>query len=446
MTDWAEQRLTGWGRYPVHHGPVTAAADAAAAERAVAASALIARGAARAYGDSAAGAGHTLDMTRMNRFLAFDRKAGTVTVEAGVTVGDLIAVSLPRGWFPAAVPGTSHATIGGMIAADAHGKNHRRQGGFGHWVDWIDLVDARGVVRRCGPDHAPALFRDTVGGMGLTGVILRAGLRLIPAETGWMVHETHPADGIGQALDLLDTVTRDRYGVAWIDYLNRRRPGRGLVFAARHACPADLDRRRRRQVFGPPPPATVTVPVDAPGWLLSAPAIRLFNQAYYRVGARRAGGLHLVDHRRFFFPLDAIGGWNRLYGRDGFVQFQGVVPVVRAEPVLAEMIGLVAQSGFGAFLAVLKRLGPGAGSLSFPMEGYTISLDFPNTPKALDLVRALQNRTHDAGGRVYLAKDALMTAGDLRRGYPDLPGFLERRRQDGAAPKFRSRQADRLGL
>lgn len=434
-------KLSGWGRFPVRETRLAAPRDEAGLRAALAAGPVLARGNGRAYGDSALGAGLTLAMRHLDRMIAFDAAAGRLVAEAGVLLSDIIAAFLPRGWFPAVTPGTKLVTLGGMIAADVHGKNHHRDGSMAATVDWVEVMGADGTITRTAPGEP--LFEWTLGGMGLTGVILRAAIRLRPVETGWIRQRVLAAPGLDAALAALaEADAASTYSVAWIDCVSAgRHMGRSLVMLGEHATRAEIGARP------PVPPARRApgVPFDAPGWLLNRASVRGFNAAYYHRGAWRAGE-GLVDWDAFFYPLDAVAGWNRIYGRRGLVQFQCALPPDAARPGLHALLAATAASGEGSFLAVLKRFGPGRGGLSFPMPGVTLALDFRATPRALALLERLDAIVLDHGGRFYLAKDARMSAATFARSEPRLADFRAARAGWGAAGRFASAQSERLGL
>ncbi|MBR9765264.1 MAG: FAD-binding oxidoreductase [Rhodobacteraceae bacterium] len=437
--------LSGWGRYP-KIAPETLArprSDAAVAE-AMAKGPLIARGNGRSYGDSALSEGQVLDMTAFRHILSFDPQTGLVEAEAGVLLGDLIAAFLPLGFFPFVTPGTKLVTLGGAIAADVHGKNHLRDGSFGHHVAWIEIMTAEGEVLRCTRASNSGLFQQTIGGMGLTGVILRAGLTLRPVETGWIAQDMRPARDLAEAMAIFEEAAADAdgptYSVAWFDCLGQGAAlGRSLVMLGDHARLEQLTPRRRARPFVTPEKRRLNVPLDAPGFALNRYTLRAFNGLYYRAGARKAGP-SLVDWDSYFYPLDAIANWNRIYGRRGFAQFQCVLPLAEARPGLEELLAAISEAGQGSFLAVLKRLGPDTTAHSFPMEGYTLALDFPVTPAALALLDRLDKITLDHGGRFYLAKDSRLTAQTLHA------TLAETRRSEGWDARFASAQSRRLQL
>lgn len=442
--------LSGWGRYHPQDCRVDRPRDAAgvAARLAGGDGRAVARGNGRSYGDSALHPEGTIDMRGMDRMLAFDAATGVLVAEAGVQLDAVIATFLPRGWFPWVTPGTRFVTLGGAIAADVHGKNHHIHGGFGNFVDWVDVMGADGRVTRCGPDENPDLFDATLGGMGLTGVILRCALRLRRVETGWIRQRTIATPGLDATLAAFEAQGAATYSVAWIDCLARGGAlGRSLLTLGEHAGAGDL---APGQPLQPPARARLRMPLDAPGFALNRFSVRAFNRAYHARGAAaavRAGGSALVGWDSYFYPLDAIGDWNRMYGRRGFVQYQCVLPLDRSAPGLRQLLERISASGLGSFLAVLKRLGPqGRGRLSFPMEGYTLALDFPATAAALSLLRGLDAVTLAHGGRFYLAKDARLSPETLRRADPRTEDFHQMRRGAGLSARFASLQSERLML
>lgn len=435
-------KLSGWGRYPVADCRVIRARGDTLPE-----GALIARGAGRSYGDSALNPRATLDMRGLNRMLAFDPATGVLEAEAGVTLADIVTTFLPRGWFPRVTPGTQFVTLGGMIAADVHGKNHHADGSFASCVDWIEVLDAEGRLRRCSPTEETELFSWTLGGMGLTGVILRAAIRLRAVQTAHVRQRTQAAASLAQALEIFEATADATYSVAWIDCLSQGAgAGRSLVMTGEHATLGDLPPRMRDRARHLPRRAALPFPVDLPALALNRHTIGAFNEIYFRRGARPAAADRLVPAQSYFYPLDAVTGWNRMYGRRGFMQFQCLLPPEASAAGLAAILRATGQAGLGSFLAVLKRMGPGRGGLSFPGPGYTLALDFPVSDRSLALMRDLDAIVIDHGGRFYLAKDARMSAATLRRTDPRADQFADWRRRSGAAARFRSAQSERLEL
>jgi FAD/FMN-containing dehydrogenase len=411
-------------------------------------SGLVARGNGRAYGDAAIGERVTLSTRRLDRFRSFDPGSGRLTVEAGVLLADILAALLPRGFFPPVVPGTKLVTVGGMIATDIHGKNHHRDGGFGAHVERLTLVTPDGGTIACSRAENAELFAATIGGMGLTGTIVEATFRLNRIETGWMRQRTLVAHDLDAALEALRESAGATYSVAWIDCLARGASlGRSLVYAAEHATREDVAALRPGAgTFPPSRRGRLAVPLEMPAEALNRASVRAFNALYFHRGAMKAGTPFLVHWDPYFFPLDAIADWNRVYGRRGFVQYQCVIPTGSARAALGEILERVSRHGGASFLAVLKQLGGSVGALSFPMEGFTLALDFPATPDVFLLLGELDRVVVDAGGRLYLAKDSRQSRSVFEAGYPGLSSFRGLRRALGADGRVVSRLSSRLGI
>jgi FAD/FMN-containing dehydrogenase len=434
--------LEGWGRFPRLHSEVLGLRDLAGARQALAGRpSLIARGNGRAYGDAALSRHAVLCTLPSNRILAFDPIDGRITCEAGLLLADLLEFCVPHGFFPPVTPGTRYVTIGGMVAADVHGKNHHGAGSFGHHVEHMLILTADGQVRTASRTENPELFFATIGGMGLTGIALEITFRLLPIETAMIRQETRRAADLDAVLESFEQTAHWTYSVAWIDCLARGASmGRSLLFVGEHAtaieAPADaLELPAGRQL---------RVPFDLPGFVLNGFTVRAFNALYY---ARGRPGTRIVSCLPYFYPLDALLDWNRIYGPAGFVQYQCVIPKPAGRAGLALLLERIAHAGLGSFLAVLKLFGAEkSGPLSFPMQGYTLALDFPARPAAFNLMLELDAVVADHGGRIYLAKDARAGAALLRRGYPELDSFMTVREAVDPNRKFASLQSERLGL
>lgn len=440
-------KLSGWGRYPVVDAQVYAPRSIEALRELVMSKpSMIARGNGRAYGDSAINRSATIEMRHLNHLLSFDQEAGQLTAEAGVILGDIISAFLPLGWFPMVTPGTKFVTLGGMIAADVHGKNHHKVGSFRQCVDWIEVMGADGAIQRCSPDVNIDLFENTLGGMGLTGVILRAAIRLRPVKTAWIQQTTIPAANLEAAMAAFDHAQDVTYSVAWIDCLGTGRSlGRSLVMLGEHAEVAELPPDRALRPLAAPAKRKLAIPLDFPAIALNRFTVQAFNALYYSAGSRNAGK-RLVDWDSYFYPLDAILGWNRIYGRKGFAQFQCALPLDRSAPGLSALLEAISQAGAGSFLAVLKRFGQQQGGFSFPMEGYTLALDFPVTAQTLALLDRLDKITVEHSGRFYLAKDSRMSAETLRASDGRVEDFTRIRQDSGCKNRFRSSQSERLSI
>ena len=434
----------GWGGYPRAESRWLrshAAGDVAAM---LAAGPLVARGGGCAYGDAAIGCDATLMTAGLDRMIDFDPASGLLTVEAGVLLRDVIRAFLPRGFFPPVVPGTQNVSIGGMIASHVHGKNHHAVGGFGAHVESLVLIGPDRAALRCSTSENSALFWATLGGMGLTGVITQASFRLIPVETGLIRQQTIVAPDLDAALAALDQSSHWTYAVGWIDTLARGAAlGRSLIYLGEHARAAEVDGRREPAARDG---AVLGIPFDLPDFTVNRLSVRAFNTAYHLAGTLAAAD-RLVPFEPYFFPLDAVGDWKRVFGRRGLVQHQCVIPRSQGRRVLAEVLELIARRGCPSFLAVLKLFGPDPSPLmAFPMEGYTLAVDFPASQETFEMLDAIDEQLRGVGGRIYLAKDARQSRATLEAGYPGLAAFRDLRRTQGASKVFMSRQSERLGL
>ncbi|MEU0897519.1 FAD-binding oxidoreductase [Streptomyces massasporeus] len=442
--------VTGWGRT----APTAAwlirprsYEEAAAAVRDCGARGGIARGLGRAYGDAAQNAGGSvLDMTALDRVHAIDADGGTVLCDAGVSLHRLMEVLLPLGWFVPVTPGTRYVTVGGAIGADIHGKNHHVSGSFARHVLALELLTADGEIRTVIP--GTPLFDATAGGMGLTGVILTATIRLQPVETSLMSVDTERATDLDDLMARLTaTDHRYRYSVAWIDLLARgAATGRAVLTRGDHAPLDALPARLRRDPLAFRTPRLPATPEILPEGLLSRTTVGLFNELWYRKAPRaRTGRLQRISP--FFHPLDGVPHWNRVYGRGGFVQYQFVVGHGR-EDALRRVVRRISERRCPSFLAVLKRFGESdPGWLSFPVPGWTLALDIPaGLPGLGAFLDELDEEVAAAGGRVYLAKDARLRPELLAAMYPRLDDFRALRARLDPRGVFVSDLARRLSL
>lgn len=456
VSDGSEQRLTGWGGTSPSVACVIDARDEAAVVEAVKTSTdrssrgVLARGLGRSYGDAAQnGGGVVVRLPADRRNVHLDREAAIVTAPAGVSLDDLMRVIVPQGFFVPVTPGTRFVTLGGAVASDIHGKNHHVDGSFGAHVARMKMLLADGTITEVGPQVNAELFWATVGGMGLTGMILDVSLRVIPIETSRMVVETRRLPDLDA---LVGTMTEGdhlhRYSVAWIDLVSTgTRLGRSVLTWGEHATLDHLTARDRHEplAFAPRQLAVVPPIVPNPG-LLNHATVAAFNEVWYRKAPRhRVGEIHSIS--AYFHPLDAVGSWNRLYGRRGFVQYQFVVPFGE-EAALRRVVETLSGSGAASFLAVLKRFGESTPApLSFPRPGWTLAVDLPASARNLSpLFERLDRIVLDAGGRHYLAKDAHTTPMAIREGYPRLDEWLATRRSVDPDGVWQSDLGRRLGL
>ena len=437
--------LSGWGRYPVAECAVYNPGSAGAlADTIDGLPDAIVRGNGRSYGDASLNPAATIEALGLDRLIAFESETGTLTCEAGVLLSDIIDVLLPRGWFPAVTPGTRFVSVGGAIASDVHGKNHHGAGSFCDHLDWLDLAPGDGSVLRCSREENADLFAATCGGMGLTGAILRAAIRLTPVESAWIRQKKVRAKSLATAFEIFEGSLDWTYSVAWIDCLAKGDSlGRSVVFLGEHARLDELPERHRAAPFARPSSRPKRVPIDFPGFALSRVPVTLFNAYTY---ASNRDGEGLADLDRYFYPLDSLLDWNRIYGRRGFMQYQCVLPLKESEQGIRRLLDAITSAGSASFLAVLKRMGPASfGLLSFPMEGYTLALDFPHTPANLALLDNLDSITREHGGRIYFAKDSRGRREALAF-YPGVEAFRNVRAANGLHGRVSSLMSDRLGL
>ena len=415
------ERVLSWGRYPrTEHRQVYKPAwndQVPEILKAAAPASLLPFGLGRSYGDSCLNAGRDLiDCHRLNRILGFDESAGVVRCESGVSLSDILQVFLPKGWFLPVTPGTSFVTVGGAIANDVHGKNHHCAGTFGAHVHQIALYRSDNGLVFCSSRENAEMLRATIGGLGLTGVIAWADIQLKRVDGPWIDSESIPFHGLKTFLGLShESNDRFEYTVAWLDCFAGRNV-RGIFFRGNHAANYRKNFHPKR---GP------KLPFELPSWILNRFSVRAFNAAYYAIHVakkRRA----IVPYDPFFYPLDSIRQWNLLYGRQGFLQYQCVIPESNLE-AFEELLDRIARSGMGSFFVVLKQFGsaPPAGMLSFPRPGLTITLDFAmRGERTLGLLRSLDEVVQKSGGALYPAKDARMSPALFETSFPNWRDFL----------------------
>ena len=415
-----EKRYESWGRYPVAppHEVIALQSRDQVSSAFNGKGPVLAYGLGRSYGDVCLNEdGVLLDTAGLDRILAFDTERGLLRCEAGVSLEDILNVIVSKGWFLPVTPGTKFVTIGGAIANDVHGKNHHRVGTFGRHLTQLELVRSNGERQVCSPTENPDLFRATVGGLGLTGLIT------------WAEFELQPVDGPGIEVDFLrfgsleeffdlseESSASYEHTVAWVDCMvGGSDVGRGVFIRGNTAPPEGVPLA---------PSRTFTFPLDAPTWMLNRLSVRCFNSLFYWVRPSRVER-RLTHYEPFFYPLDKINRWNRLYGKRGFVQYQFVVPMDGGQEAVREVLTRVANSGRGSFLAVLKVFGDlsSPGLLSFPRPGLTLTLDFPVHRKTFALLDTLDRVVLGAGGSLYPAKDARMSGESFRRSFPQWEEF-----------------------
>lgn len=439
-------RVTNWGNYPAVEASLKAFTTAEEASRYVREwDVLIPRGLGRCYGDSSLQK-NILSTQYYNRFLHFDEAEGILTCQAGASLADVLETFVPRGWFLPVTPGTKFVTVGGAIASDVHGKNHHTEGSFGQHVLSFLLMDAEGRLHRCSASENADLFRATIGGMGLTGLIMEATFRLKRIETAWIAQRAIKAKDLDTLFRLMQENLEYTYSVAWIDTVaGGSKMGRSILLLGEHA--------KRNQLSNPnhiarpyllPKGLRLAVPIDFPNFVLNKFTIGIFNKLYYARQCRKVKDI-LIDYDTYFYPLDGISQWNRIYGKRGFTQYQLVLPPETAFEGMKKVLAHIHKNKLASFLSVLKFFGKQEGLLSFPMEGYTLTLDFPASAKLWPVLDELDAIVLAAGGRLYLTKDCRMSAEMFAKGYPEAKEFREIR-EAAHAGKFASLQSERVGV
>ncbi len=455
----AVRSLSGWGRTSRSNCRVLAPSGVLDVLEALAyrggETGVIARGAGRSYGDAAQNDGGTvLDMTGLDRVVSIDAQGLEVRAQAGATIAQLLARLAAHGLTLPVLPGTRHVTLAGAIASDIHGKNHHCDGGFARHVASMSLCTPAGEVMELTPEGDPDLFFATLGGMGLTGVVVEASVRVEPLPSPWVAADTDRTNDLEQTLALMSGEERHRYSVAWLDLLaDGAKMGRAIVSRA-DPLPADelTPPSRGRRAAGAGYPGTLSrrpaleVPRGFPRMLLRPASVRAFNALHWSAAPHRERGRPLAL-APYFFPLDVVGGWNRLYGSAGLIQYQFVIPT-GGEGALERCFQLIRARRLPVYLAVFKRLGAASGGpLSFPLEGWTLAMDIPAAAHGLRAtLDELDELVAGAGGRVYLSKDARMRRETLNAMYPQLDRFHAQRARVDPQGVLRSDLASRLGL
>ena len=408
-------KLSGWGRYPLIEAKLKSPKSIKELIELISKGNAIGRGNGRSYGDSSISEQNTICMKNFNRILEFNNKNGLTVVESGVLLSEIITTFLNRGWFPKVTPGSKYVTIGGMVACDVHGKNHHKDGSFGNYIEWLDIITSDGEIVRCSRETNSEVFNWTIGGMGLTGIILRIAFYLHPVTTSWIKQKTIPAKNIDHAIEIFEENLDSTYSVAWIDCLSKgNKLGRSLVMLGEHANISDLNYDMKRDPLIIKSKTKILIPFNFPSFFLNSLTVKIFNSIYYALGKKKKN-YKLVDYDTYFYPLDYLLDWNKIYGSKGLAQFQCVLPLKNAKLGIREMLDALSFSKSNSFLTVLKRFGKQESCLSFPMEGYTLALDFPITKKNIDLMKKLDEITLKYKGRFYLAKDSRMNRDTFKK-------------------------------
>jgi decaprenylphospho-beta-D-ribofuranose 2-oxidase len=440
-----KKHIANWGNYPVVESNEESFSFPDQLHRLLdAPTPFIPRGNGRCYGDASL-AQRTISTLKYNKILSFDAAKGIFSCQSGLTLDQILEVIVTKGWFLPVSPGTKFITVGGAVASDVHGKNHHIDGSFSNHILDMDVTLSSGETLTCSPVMNPDLFEATCGGMGLTGMITRVSFQLKKMETSFIRQKQIKAANLEELIRLFDTHQHYTYSVAWIDCLKKGPHfGRSILMLGEHALLADLSEKQKQDPLRLPRKKQINFPFNLPSWVLNAFTVKAFNYLFYTKNFKKEIN-SVISYEPFFYPLDAILHWNRGYGKNGFVQYQFVVPL-EAKQGLVEILNRISDKGLGSFLAVLKVFGKQESIISFPKEGYTLALDFPIRPGLLAFLDELDLVVLRYGGRLYMSKDARMKPEVLQSGYPDLRKFKDIVRKYNPDGRIRSLQSDRLFL
>ncbi|WPO83723.1 FAD-binding oxidoreductase [Chryseobacterium sp. JJR-5R] len=403
------QKVTNWGNYPIVEKEMKSDDSFRKIKEFIRDhNEVIARGNGRCYGDASLGE-HIFSTKKLNKFISFDRLNGVIECESGVLLSDVLEISVPQGYFLYVTPGTKFVSVGGAIASDVHGKNHHAEGCFSEYVIEFKLMVENGEIITCSREENADKFWSAIGGMGLTGIILTAKFKLKNIESAYIRQESIKAENLDEIFRLFDESESWTYTVAWIDCLQKgKNIGRSILMRGEHAFQHELPQNLREKPLRLKKKFEPTVPFYFPGFVLNALTVKLFNLLYFNKQRKKEIN-NFTDYETFFYPLDAVHEWNRIYGKSGFIQYQMVIPKETGKEGMRKILETIAHSGNGSFLAVLKLFGrhnPEAYN-SFPVEGYTLALDFKVNSKLKKLVDQLDQIVEEFGGRIYLTKDSM---------------------------------------
>jgi len=430
--------LMSWGMYPKNKNTVFKFDKEETLEEIINKhNELIPHGNGRSYGDSAL-SNKIINVKPKDYFIDFDEEKGLLHIQAGVLLSEILEAYVPRGWFLKVTPGTKPITVGGAIASDVHGKNHHVEGCFSECVKEFQIMLADGEVVTCSKEATPELFKATCGGMGLTGVILDAKIYLKKINSQYIDQTTIKTKNLKETFEAFEEYSNKPYSVAWIDCLAKGKEiGKCLLMVGDFRDDGKLDYKLKKQK---------SIPFNFPSFALNNWSVRVFNWLYY-AKAKEGVSKQRVDIDTFFYPLDAIGHWNRIYGKNGFTQYQFILPKERSYEGLEEILTAISQSGKGSFLAVLKLYGKANDNyLSFPIEGYSLALDFKIEKGLFELLDKLDEIVVKHNGRIYLTKDVRVSKETFEKGYPQIETFRQFRKENKMNSKFQSLQSKRVGI
>ena len=433
-------KISGWGKNTVSECKIVKPKTLSGLKKEIVKN-CIARGMGRSYGDSSIQPNKTIVMTNFSKVIKFDHIKGIIKVEAGITLLDLLKVIVPKRWFVPVSPGTKFVTIGGMIASNVHGKNHHKTGGFENHLIEIKVIDENKMTRKCSIKKEKAFFLGTCGGMGLTGIIIEATIKLKKIETSYIEERIYCTKNMEDTIKQIEKSNKYHYSIAWVDCAaNNHNFGRGVIFCGEHvkknflpknANKLNVKKKKKFNVF-----------FSLPKFIFNNFFIRIFNILYYYTNYLKKN-VSYVDYDKFFYPLDSLLNWNNLYGNNGFIQYQCVVPKKKD---IIKILKIFKYSDIKSFLVTVKILKKDKGLLSFPMKGYTLAFDVPHSKKNSILINQLNKQLLKSKGKIYLAKDSLMKASFFRSTYKGLNKFKKTIRNKKNTQIFTSMQSRRLEL
>ncbi len=402
--------ITNWGKYPVVKTHFHTTSDISQIQNIIKESpSIIARGNGRSYGDNSLNKENIYSTLRLNKFLSFDRENGIFECESGVILSDILDTIVPEGFFLPVTPGTKLITVGGAIGSDVHGKNNHSEGCFGDYVLDFRIITETGEIKTCSPQENSELFWNTIGGMGLTGIVISARFTLKLIETAYIRQRVLKAENLEEIFKYFDESESWTYSVAWIDCLQKgNKMGKSILMIGEHATLSEIPDKWKQSPLNSKKKSKLNIPFNFPSFVLNTFTVKAFNFLYYFKQRKKVIN-NIVDYDTFFYPLDAINNWNRIYGKNGFIQYQFIIPKEKGKEGMTEILKTIAQSGQGSFLAVLKlyrKSNPKAHN-SFPIDGYSLALDFKINKKLPALVNELDRIVESYNGRIYLAKDSM---------------------------------------
>ena len=438
-----DKNITGWGNFPERRTKVVSPNCIDDLLEIQKSRTLIARGNGRSYGDCSYSPDLTVEMKNFNKIINFDEDSGVIECEAGVLLSEIIYKYMPMGWFPAVSPGTKFVTIGGMVASDVHGKNHHKDGSFSNFINWFEILSSSNEIIRCSREKNSELFHWTIGGMGLTGIILNVSFTLKKIETSWMSVNNIANQNLKETFESIEKNNASAYSVAWIDSTSSGSSiGKSILMIAEHATPSCLSEQRK--CFEVTKKKKKTIPFYFPNFFLRRYIIKIFNFIYYNLQKIKKG--HLLSWDDYFYPLDNINDWNKIYGRKGFFQIQCVFPLENSKLGIEEILIESSKAKHSSFLTVLKMFKDQKSNISFPMRGYTITLDYPVNEHTKSLVPVLEKIVLKHKGRFYLTKDSIISKESFLKSDIRLREFKNYRLKMNLADTYRSYQSMRLDI